>query len=112
VRVENAQKPKWFTIHSEIEFDSRPDINYTGELLYYERVSQLGSSVASNAILDNHPGCYLFGALVAATPLLGFDERVATWEALYGQARDNANDIGRDAEVIGAPIIQVAQVLP
>ena len=111
-RVTTTQIPKWFTVHESIEFDSTPDSSYTGEIIYYESVSPLGTSVSSNTILDKAPGCYLYGALVSASPLLLHDERIETWDGLYQLSKDNANDIARDAEQIGAPIIRVPQVVP
>lgn len=75
-------RPKYFTIHTEIEFDVAPDSAYSGEIIFYESVDLLADR-STNTILTNYPNVYLFGALKHTEPFLMNDERVATWAAFY-----------------------------
>jgi hypothetical protein len=81
-------KPTFYTIHEEIEFDTVPDDGYTVEMIYYANMLPLDESNPTNALLLRAPDAYLYGALVASAPLLVADERIQTWEVLYGAARD------------------------
>lgn len=75
-------KPKYFTIHTEIEFDVTPDSAYSGEIIFYEAPDFLANA-STNTILTNFPNVYLFGALKHTEPFLMNDARVATWAAFY-----------------------------
>lgn len=87
-RLESTGKPKFFTVHEEIEFDRTPDDSYTAEMLYYAHFQALSGSNTSNGLLSRAPDCYLYASLVAAEPFLGEDERVQVWEQGYLTARD------------------------
>src|SRR5262245_6694491 len=87
-RDETTGKPTFFTIHEEIEFDITPDDAYTAELIYYASFLPLDDTNTSNGLLVRAPDAYLYGALVASAPFLASDERIQTWETLYGIARD------------------------
>lgn len=52
-----------------------PDIDYTFEVLYYERISPLSSSNQTNWITQNAPNAMLFGTLLQAMPFLKNDQR-------------------------------------
>lgn len=109
-RLATTGKPKFFTVHEEIEFDRSPDDSYTAEMIYYAYFQALSDSNTSNGLLARAPDAYLYGALIAAEPFLGEDERLPVWERLYTSARDGlkASDIrGRYAgplvsRVVGA----------
>jgi hypothetical protein len=81
-------KPMFYAIHEEIEFDITPDDAYTAEIIHYASFVPLDSTNTSNGLLVRAPDAYLYGALVASAPFLASDERIQTWETLYGMARD------------------------
>lgn len=87
-RDEVTGKPSFFTVHEEIEFDVTPDDTYTAEMIYYASFVPLDDTNTSNGLLVRAPDAYLYGALVASAPFLTSDERIQTWETLYGIARD------------------------
>jgi hypothetical protein len=89
-RRETSGKPKYFTVHTEIEFDRAPDSAYTGEIIYYQYPDAL-SSTATNDVLSNYPAIYLYGTLKQSAPVLMHDERITVWEALFNQAVTDAN---------------------
>jgi hypothetical protein len=102
-REEGTGKPTFFTVHEEIEFDTTPDDAYTTELIYYCSFLPLDDTNTSNGLLVRAPDAYLYGALSASAPFLAMDERVPTWEGLYGTARDGLNFEDR-AGRIGTPV--------
>jgi hypothetical protein len=42
-------------------------------------------------LLKNHPDLYLYGALLAAEPYIGNDERTQLWNAKYQEAVERVN---------------------
>jgi hypothetical protein len=88
--VNDAQTPRFFAIHEQIEFDSEADQDYTAEIEYYAQIVALATT-ATNTLLTRAPDIYLYSALSEASPFLLADERVAVWEAKYIAARDGLN---------------------
>lgn len=107
-RLETTGKPKLYTVHEEIEFDRAPDADYTAEMVYYGKLTALSDDNTSNALLSRAPDAYLYGALGAAAPLLGDDERLTVWAQLYQDAVASLNMMDRRragpliARVVGA----------
>lgn len=83
-------KPKYFTIHKEIEFDITPDSAYSGEIIYYKQVDLLADT-ATNTLLTTYPNLYLYSALMETAPFLMHDERIQVWGALYKAAKESTN---------------------
>lgn len=52
-----------------------PDVAYSFEVLYYERISPLSSTNQTNWITQNAPNAMLFGTLLQAMPFLKNDQR-------------------------------------
>ncbi len=104
-------KPKYFTIHSEIEFDITPDSSYSGEIVYYGQEDLL-EDTATNTILTQFPNVYLFGALKHTEPFLMNDERVATWAAFYGSTIKSLNKASNRSRRSGPLISKVVGAGP
>lgn len=111
-RVETTGKPKYFTVHEEIEFEKAPDDDYTAEMIYYAELTALSDSNTSNALLSRAPNCYLYGALLAATPFLGEDERIPVWEQQYVIARDGLIAADKRGRHMGPLFSKVAGPTP
>ena len=60
-----TQMPTFFSVTTQLEFDSTPDQAYTVEMQYIKKLAALSDSNTTNAILTNYPNIYLFGALWA-----------------------------------------------
>lgn len=88
-RSETPGLPFYFTIHEQVEFDRTPDQAYQGEIIYYKALTPLSTSNTSNALLKKAPHVYLYSALVASAPFLGDPERIAEWETLYQNGKNN-----------------------
>lgn len=62
-----------------------PALDYSYEVLYYERVQPLDSSNQSNWFTEYAPQAMLYGTLLQAMPFLKNDERLPMWQAQYQQ---------------------------
>lgn len=112
LRRETTGKPSRFTIHQEIEFDVTPSEDYDGEVIYYEALTPLSSTVADNALLLLSPNAYLYGALMGTASFLGNDDRIATWGNLYVIARDGLNRRANSSRRVGPLVSRVAGATP
>ena len=109
-RREVEDRPVYYTVHSEIEFDVEPDQVYTGEIIYYRTLRRLSATNTTSPLLERAPDIYLYATLSAASPFLQDDERIALWETLYSNARDALNR--EDTRTIGTPISAPSGILP
>jgi hypothetical protein len=71
-----------------------PAASYPADLLYYGAVPALSDTAQTNWLLVLAPDLYLYGALMAASPYLKNDERVAVWGTLYTRAVEELNTSG------------------
>lgn len=108
LRKEITGCPWKFTIHEEIEFDVEPDTSYGGEIVYYEALTALSDANTSNSLLAKAPDVYLYSALVAASPFLGADERIPTWDAFYRAGRDALNLRASSSRRVGPLVPRIA----
>ena len=60
-----------------------PALNYSYEVLYYERVQPLDSANQSNWFTQYAPQALLYGSLLQAMPFLKNDERMPMWQANF-----------------------------
>lgn len=61
----SSGRPRYFTVTTQLEFDVIPDSAYTIEMQYVKKITALSDTDPTNAILNNAPNIYLFGALWA-----------------------------------------------
>jgi hypothetical protein len=111
-RSETTGKPEFFTVHEEIEFDKTPDTSHTAEMIYYAEFVPLDSTNTTNGLLTRAPDAYLYGALVASAPFLVNDERIQTWESVYGLARDGLIHAERLSRHGGSLVSRIAGAMP
>ena len=104
--------PTSFTVTEDLVFDVPAHVNLTGELRYYKALTPLSAQNQSNALLERAPDIYLYSALSATAPYLVNDERLATWETLYSNAKDAINDLDRHAKRIGTQFDRVHGATP
>ena len=87
-------KPAVFAIlGGEMQLAPIPDLAYTLELTYKQKIPALSNSNTSNWLLAQWPNAYLYGALCAAQPYIANDQRLQTFQALYQEAVDGINGI-------------------
>ena len=60
-----------------------PSVDYTYEVLYYERVQPLDTSNQSNWFTQYAPQALLYGTLLQAMPFVKNDERMPMWQQNY-----------------------------
>lgn len=79
-------KPEFYTVSGgNFEFFPTPGEGYTASVLYYARLDGLATT-DPNWLLTSHPDVYLYGALCAAEPFIGNDERLPVWKSLLSEA--------------------------
>ena len=90
----SSGQPIVFTvIGANIELAPIPDAVYSLELTYVQRIPALSVSNPTNWLITNWPNAYLYASLIAATPFIMNDERLAMWAQLYQQAVDSINGV-------------------
>jgi len=82
-------RPRFYAItDGQLELFPTPGEAMTVNLLYYEKITPLDDSNASNWLLTDAPDAYLYGSLVHTAPYLSDDQRTNTWAALYQSSID------------------------
>lgn len=78
--------------------------------LYYYANTRLGEEdTATNSVLTEHPGLYLWGALIEAAPFLKFNSELPIWESKFNQvfsgamANTWASEYAGDTISVGQP---------
>jgi hypothetical protein len=98
--------PSFFTVTTQLEFDSVPDLAYTVEMQYIKKITALDDTNTTNSILTDYPNIYVFGGLWALFQD-AMEPDVA--EYFYGkfvsavQGANNADQAGRYGP---APVIR------
>lgn len=87
----------------QILFGPVPDAVYTLPVLYYKRFDPL-STTATNWLLSNHPGVYLWAALSEAAPFLKDDARAQMWEAKYQADMNRLQESDNDGQFSGSAL--------
>jgi hypothetical protein len=87
-------QPVVFTVvGGNVELAPIPDAVYSIELTYQQRIPSLSGLNPTNWLLTAWPNAYLYASLIAATPFIMNDVRLATWAQLYSQAIEGINGI-------------------
>lgn len=87
-------QPVVFTVvGGNVELAPIPDAVYSLELTYQQRIPALSDSSVTNWLLTSWPNAYLYASLIAATPFIMNDARLAVWGQLYAQAIDGINSV-------------------
>lgn len=63
-----------------------PDMAYTLDLIYYEKIPALSDTVPNNWLLINHPDVYLYGSLLQAELFTRNDGKAPVWQTGYANA--------------------------
>lgn len=98
-------RPRVYTIESgNIIFGPIPDATYTGRMFYYQRPAAISASFVPT-LFTNRPTLYLYGALAHAAALIGADERLPLWRAMFEGALENAQKASDRAENGASPLM-------
>ena len=112
VTYRTATKPIFFTVVGEqFRYLPVPDTAYTGELIYYAKLSKLSTSNTTNWLLTAAPDVYLYGALMQAAPYLQDDARIATWASLYKTGLEELKQSDDRGATSGGTLITRARTL-
>lgn len=91
-------------IGGEIQLYPTPNASTVLNINYYRRITALAADGDANVVLTNHPGLYLYGALVHSAPFLKDDDRIQVWAAAYDTRLQEANE--KNAEFSGGTMRQ------
>lgn len=99
-------KPAHYTIESGVfRFAPAPDATYTATIDYYYALDPLATT-ATNNLLSNAPGVYLYGALIEAMPFTRKDERMSMWYQQYRSIINALNGADRKRRYSGSLLVQ------
>jgi hypothetical protein len=108
VSIDGPSIPKFFTVTSQIEFDTVPDEDYTVEMQYLAEFTPLSSSNQTNAVLTLDPNIYLFGALKELFSWAGDTENEVKYEAKFINAIRGANKKFKAGKYGNSPVMKIA----
>ena len=102
---DSTGKPLYYTVvQNNLEFAPAPDSEYTLEIVYYQKLPQLGTGVGeftTNWLLDSHPDIYLYGSLMQSAPYLQADERIGVWAGKFQQVLEQLKTSDEKARFSG-----------
>lgn len=88
----SSGKPIFYTVSgNEFEMNRKSDSAYTMETLFWQKVTPISASNATNSVITEYPNIYLYASLVAAGGYLVDDERIPLWKSLYDEGVRKAN---------------------
>ena len=84
--------PKFYAEYSDqyMLITPTPDRAYPFEMTFYVKPPLLDEANQTNWITENAPNLLLYGTLREVAPFMKEDERMATWEAMYGKYLQSA----------------------
>jgi hypothetical protein len=98
--------PRHFTIKGlQIAFDRVPTGSPELEITSYADIPSLTDAEPTNMLLLDAPDLYKYGTLMMAEVFLKNDPRLATWTAMYQNAKDKLHAADRRAELNPGPQI-------
>ena len=112
ITYSSAGKPIFFTVVGEqFRYLPEPDTAYTGELIYYAKLSKLSTANTTNFLLTAAPDVYLYGALMQAAPYLQDDARIAVWASMYRAGLEEVTQADDRSSSTGGVLIARARTL-
>lgn len=89
-----TSRPTHYAFYDEqLQFAPVPDQSYDGILVYYQQLTALSGTNATNTVLQQAPDAYLYGALLASARYLEHDERVPQWQQAFDAAIEQLNTV-------------------
>ena len=88
-KSDKAGIPVHYTIEGlTLQLNPTPDINYTVQMNYYQDIPALSAKADSEAnwLLTAHPDCYLYSALMHASPYLMDPQSAQMWSQALEKA--------------------------
>lgn len=104
--------PTYFTVTTQLEFDSTPDQAYTIEMQYVKKLTALDDTNTTNDVLTNHPNIYLYGALWALFTDYQEGDLSSYYYNLFIQAIQGANNTDQAGRYGTAPAVRSERYMP
>jgi hypothetical protein len=84
-------------------FGPFPDDTYTVKGIYYAKPADLRTSTV-NALIQDHPDLFLYGALLEAEPFLKNDNRITVWKSFHDDAWAAVKESERRENISGGSL--------
>lgn len=93
--------PQFYTLkRGEVRVWPVPDVEYTCQIHYFQRIPALDASNTTNWLLERHPDAYYYATCASAAAFLRDNEAAANYTALAAQAiADITAEDGREEEI-------------
>lgn len=91
LRSTTAGVPQYYRISDQIEFDRPADQAYALQLRMLKRWALAVDT--TNWLMTNCPDCYVYAALLAASPYIKDDARMEMWKQMLSAAIEEANEL-------------------
>lgn len=105
-RKTGTGRPKYYTIHNQIEFDVTPDQTYTVEYNYVKKPTGLSTSNTTNEVIDNYPNIYLYGCLWQAFTYADDEAQAQKYYQRFIAAIRGANQASENGMFSSTPTIR------
>lgn len=106
------QRPKFYTITTQLELDVIPDLDYTIEMQYFKSLTGISSSNTTNDILTNYPSIYQYGCLYHMFDWSRDEQRSGLYFQKFNAAIEAANEKSREGRYGVAPSIRIEGSTP
>jgi len=107
-----AGRPEYFTVTSQLEFERTPDQVYTLSMQYLARPTPLSDTNTTNAVLDEFPLIYVYGALWNAYIMASEEKKADYFQAKFLSSIAGANAQDREGRYGPAPVKRIAGSTP
>ena len=108
----DTQIPSYFTVTTQLEFDSISDDDYTVEMQYVRKLTALDDTNTTNDILTYYPNIYVFGSLWALFQDSREEELAEYYYGKFMTAINGANESTNQGRYGPAPYIRQEGYLP
>lgn len=95
-----GQPEIYSTLGKLLEVAPSPDLTYTADMAYYQKIPPLSNGV--NWLICEDPDLYLYGSLMHSAPYLKDDDRVQIWTAGYDRLLARIQQADEDAKFSGS----------
>ena len=104
--------PRFFTVTTQLEFDSTPDQAYTIEMQYLKKLTALSDSNTTNYILTNYPTIYLYGTLWALFQYSMEQDVAEYYYSEFIKSIQGANATDQAGRYGSAPVVRIEGYTP
>lgn len=104
--------PQFYSIqNNSIHFSPVPSSDFTVNLVYYQDIPSLSSTVSTNWVLTDYPYIYLYGALIEAAIFTNDPDQVSFYQQKFNEALSDMWQNHSYASFSGSPLFAVSDYI-